>query len=167
MVLKNEKKTIEINPATTKDAVGIFLVQRTTWLATYPNKEFGVTRSWIKSHFADKKKRVARWKKGIKESKDRRIWVAKNGNRVIGFCVAGKLKDRHQIGAIYILPKYQRRDIGRTLITQAFDWLGKRRKIYVGVAPYNKKAISFYKKFGFKIKGTVKIGELPEIEMVR
>lgn len=167
MVLNKRKKSVEICLATIKDAVGIFLVQKATWLATYPNREFGVTRNYIKAHFADKKKRVASWKKEIKESKDRSIWVAKNGNRVVGFCRAVKLKDRHAIGAIYILPEYQRRGIGQALITQALDWLGRRQKIFVGVAPYNKKAIHFYKKFGFKVVGIIKTGKLPEIEMVR
>ncbi len=160
------KKPIEIYPAKIKDTIGIFLVQRTVWLATYPNKEFGVTRNWIKAHFSDKKKRVARWRKGVRESKDSCVWVAKEGKRVVGFCEALKMK-KHRIGTIYILPKYQHRGIGQALMTQALNWFGKQRNIYVGVAPYNTKAINFYKKFGFKIKGPVETGQLPEIEMVR
>lgn len=52
---------IEIVDATAEDIVGIRAVQKETWLATYPNKDYGVTTEDINTRFAlskeDKQKR--------------------------------------------------------------------------------------------------------------
>lgn len=172
---KINKSKIKIFAAKSSDALGIIKVQKITWLDTYPNKKYGITKKIIESRFVNMKERAAKWRKNNIGSKIWRCWVAKNGEGVVAFCGAGKLKERNQIGAIYILPKYQNQGIGKALMDKAFEWLGERKNIYLGVAPFNKKAIKFYNKFGFKFVsngGKPKIHQIgsakfPEVEMVK
>lgn len=170
----NKKSIIKILKATPDDVLGIAEVKRVTWLATYPNKKAGITVNDLKqSTFIDLEK-IRRRQKEIKENKNRRMWVAKDGKRVVGFCGAMKENGVYEIGAIYLLPDYQGRGIGKILINRAFEWLGITDDIKVSVVSYNKQAINFYKSVGFKKVGNVKKSEwhklacgklLPEIEM--
>ena len=167
---------IKITKATPKDVLGIAEVKKITWLATYPNKKAGITVEDIQqSNFFDIQK-IKRRRKEIRENKNRQFWVAKDGKKIVGFCGAMREKEKHEIGAIYILPEYQSKGIGKMLIDKAFIWLGDNRNISVRVVSYNKQAIKFYKTMGFKFANKIKKSEwhklacgklFPEIEMQR
>jgi len=103
--------------------------------------------------------------------------VAVDRDKIIAFCVARKENSEHRIGAIYVLPDYQRRGIGGLLITKAFVWLGKKNDIFINAVSYNQKAIGFYKKHGFietgkrgVLDGAAKLPggkTLPETELIK
>ncbi len=165
---------IKIYDAVPNDGKGLVRVSRITWVATYPNKKLGITVKDLGQRAEFEKGRIKRWRKSIKENKNRKTWVAKVGEEVIGFCGASKDNGIHEIGAIYVLPKYQGRGVGKELIYKAFDWLGNSRDIIVKVVSYNKPSIKFYESVGFKKMGDVKKSEwhklptgklLPEIVM--
>jgi ribosomal protein S18 acetylase RimI-like enzyme len=146
-----EKPIIEIFEATAEDAAGIIAVQKKTWLATYPNEEFGITEQDILSKDWDSPDRLARWQKTIAEEGDaNRLWIAKEDEKIVGFCSAQRGDVQNRIGAIYILPEYQGQGVGKKLLEKAFNWLGDEKDATLEVAKYNTNAIEFYKKFGFE-----------------
>lgn len=172
---------IKIIKSKPEDVYKIRRVTKLTWLDTYPNKQAGITSTDIEAVF--EKDSTPEGKKKMEERKERykkpniKIWVAKRNKEIIGFCFVVKDKKQNRVCAIYVLPEYQRRSIGQALIEKAFDWLGKTKDIFVNVASYNKKAIGFYKKFGFIETGKSGILDeaarlpfgksIPEIEMVK
>jgi GNAT superfamily N-acetyltransferase len=170
---------IKVTGAITEDVYGIRRVQRLTWLETYPNEELGITREDVASRFVlddteEGKKKMEERKKRLADP-NAPTWVAKDGDEVIGFCIASK-GDENRVGAIYLLPEYQGQGIGRKLMETALSWLGDEKDIYIDVASYNHKAIRFYEKFGFTPSGrdisnpvaALPSGKtIPEIEMVK
>ena len=167
---------IEIVLASEKDAEGIRNVQRDTWIATYPNKEYGITKEDIESKGWGPA-RVERWKAIILEdSPHKRLWVAKEGEKVIGFCGATKSQDRNKLTAIYVLPDAQGKSVGTKLMQQALLWLDSEKETCVEVAKYNSNAIEFYKHFGFEGEEDIPSGsmadlpsgkQIPEVQMIR
>ncbi len=172
---------IKIRSSIPDDVYGIREVQRETWLKTYPNREEGITIEDIKAKFKidetpEGKKKIEERKKKYQD-KNTGIWVAEDEKRIVGFCTAIKEEKHNRVGAVYVLPTYQRRGLGRLLIEKALGWLRDRKEILVNVARYNQQALDFYKKFGFIETGRkgafdeaakLPSGKLiPEIELVK
>lgn len=122
------------------------------------------------------KKKIEEQKKYYEDRKYQ-VLIAEENNKIIGFCTAGKEKENNRIRAIYVLPNYQGKGVGRLLIEKAFNWLGTDKDILVNVARYNKQAIDFYKAAGFMATGRCGVFDegaklpsgklIPEIEMVK
>ena len=166
---------VEIYPAAQGDAEGIVAVQREGWIATYANDAIGITRELLAQRYANYDERVAKWRKAIlasPTSADRRIWVAKAGPKVVGYCAPVKFADnRGRLGGLYVLSAYQGTGVASQLIQLAFDWFGDR-PMDLEVVSYNARALAFYKKFAFVEGGVtegIKIGDhvLPLIKMRR
>lgn len=172
----NNPKILKAKP---EDVEGIYQVRKITWLDTYPNEDFGIAKKEIEEKFIEIEKNFNQYlkerKKRLRKKQSKSAtWVANIDNQVVGFCMAEK-GEKNKIGAIYILPQFQRKGIGKKLMKKALAWLGKEKDIYVNVVSYNQKAISFYQSLGFiKTGKTVKEKgadlpsgkSLPEIEMV-
>jgi ribosomal protein S18 acetylase RimI-like enzyme len=136
-----------------KDIKDIQDVFYKTWLATYPNKPFGVTVMDIEEKYKDRfsKKAIEKRKKDIVDVSENKLFlVAKDNNKVIGVCKLKKEKIYNELCAIYILPKYQRKGIGKRFWNKTLEFFKDEKDIVVKVAIYNNKAINFYKKIGFK-----------------
>lgn len=154
-------------------------VLKTTWLATYPNEEHGISKEDVESRFLPDESEEG---KKIKETRIKRYedpnyhqWVAKDGEEIVGICTAAKEGDHGRIQAIYVLSTCQGKKVGKKLMEAGLSWLGNQ-DVYINVVSYNQKAINFYEKFGF-----VKTGKeardaaallpsgkiMPEIEMVK
>lgn len=149
---------IIIAEATPNDVYPIRSVQRETWIATYPNKEFGITIEDIQEYFDDtseeKRQRLEERKKNINVNPLVHTWIAKVNEKIVGF-VATEKGDRHnRLQAIYILPSYQKQGIGKKFMDVALQWFGNEKPILVNVASYNIAAIDFYKSYGFKENST-------------
>lgn len=87
------------------------------------------------------------------------ILVAKDGDTVIGFVAYGAYHDSTlpeygEIYAIYVLAAYQGQMVGYSLMNAAFEKLSDYKRIAVWVLKDNKKAIQFYKRYGFHLDGT-------------
>lgn len=171
---------VEIRTATIEDVDGVREVQHRTWLATYPNAKLGITEEDIESRFRESPEQASRYRRMLQQwiSDDplAYFWVATDGGRVVGFCRAMKDGGQNKIQAIYVLPEYQRQQIGKRLLERAFVWLGTQQDIFLDVASYNEQAISFYRSFGFVPSGdnghsgaaALPSGAMiPEIELVR
>ncbi len=165
---------IQIQKAVPKDAAGIEEVFYKTWLATYPNEEFGITVDDIEHRWKDRKKVDGSKIKNAPDSE--LLLVAKDGNKIIGVCRVANRPDKNETQAIYVIPEYQGQGIGSALWEKALKFFNPQKDIMVNVVTYNTKAIEFYKKLGFEETGKkftdekyrMKSGNiLPEMEMLR
>jgi len=83
------------------------------------------------------------------------LWVAKEGEKLLGYLVAYHTSDELHIANIAVAEEERRRGIGSLLIEKTIE-LAKNLKvlrIFLEVRPSNLAAINLYKKFGFEIVG--------------
>lgn len=172
------EKRIVITSATPEDVLGIQVVFYKTWIDTYPNEEAGITIADIEDRFKDyfTEDALAKRREGvINLPKGNIFFIAKEGKKVVGVCRVILHADKNQLQAIYVLPEYQGRGVGRLLWEEAQKQFDSSKDIIVQVVTYNTKAIGFYKKLGFEDNGRRFIDErfkmksgnvMPEMEMV-
>lgn len=80
--------------------------------------------------------------------------VYKKNKKITGLVTASKInKKTLQIFRLYVLPEKQRQGIGNQLFFSAITHFPKIEKVKIEVEVGNQKAISFYKKQGFKKVG--------------
>lgn len=140
--------------ATMADIHGILRVQKETWIATYSSEELGISREDIVSMDLEGKKQRERVKRHIESQGEKgSIWVAKEGDEVVGFSHAEKEQEMHELRAIYVLPHLHGKGVGRLLMESTMEWFGTEKPVYVWVAASNQRAVAFYKKFGFATTG--------------
>ena len=147
---------ISIEKPAIKDVRNIQKVFYETWLATHPNENAGVTTEDIEEKFKNRFSKQAIQKRMddiFDESENKLFLVAKDGALVVGVCKIVKKEYYDQLQAIYVLPKYQRRGIGKMFWNRVAEVIGNKKDIIVRVATYNTKAINFYKKLGFADTG--------------
>jgi ribosomal protein S18 acetylase RimI-like enzyme len=153
-----------------------------TWLSTYPNTQIGITEEDINVMFKERHspesiaKRIAAH---TNRSPNDYFFVAKilPEKTIIGICRIVIREEYNQLQAIYVLPEYQGRGVGRMFWKKALQCFDKNKKVVVHVATYNSKAITFYKKIGFVDNGKRFTEErhrmpmsgvlIPEMEMER
>jgi ribosomal protein S18 acetylase RimI-like enzyme len=142
---------IEILNAIQGDEVEIVALLKETWLATYPNKEHNITREDILNKDWGSKERLEKWRKIISENGKNGTFnfVAKAGNKIVGFCLVVKDKEFNELKVIYVLPEYQGKGIGKTLANKGLALLDPDKDTIIEVVEYNKGAIGFYEKLGF------------------
>jgi ribosomal protein S18 acetylase RimI-like enzyme len=169
---------IKITDATAEDVEGIQTVFDETWLATYPNEEFGITREDIldkRQGSFDPERLQKRRDHFESPPKNQKFVVAKDGEKIIGVCSLHREENYNKLSTIYILPEYQGRGIGKQLWEAVVPFLDVEKDTIVKVATYNKKAIAFYERLGFVDTGNrfrdekfrMKSGALiPEMELV-
>ncbi len=134
-----------------EDASAIALIQRDTWLATYPNEALGITVEDIAAKGLGSEKKVEFWKRTIeKQGEQKQIWITRKNQTVVGYCVAEKQEKEHYLGGLYVLPTEQGQGIGKKLMEKAFAWFGTDKPIVLSVASYNADSIAFYKRLGFE-----------------
>lgn len=171
---RREAPRFEIHEAQPEDAEQIADIQYASWLVTYPNAETGITIDDLKKKLGEPQSQRERWKKIVSEQKEgRRTFVIKDGDRVLGYCLAIKGETENRIHALYLDPKEVRRGIGSAIFSHALEWLGGDKSVKLEVASHNERAISFYERFGFQREGEeyfYELGEgkkLPSIDMRR
>lgn len=128
----------------------IINVEKQAWVQTYPNSKLGITANDIKMRFSNnfKNKRIKEISQEIRNGHEYRIIT--NKESVIAY---SHLLEENKLGdlvEIYVLPEYQDKGIGTTLLQDALNWFNTKI-IHLHVATYNLRAIQYYKKFGFAI----------------
>jgi len=144
-----------IAAATEADVEGIGEAQLESWLQTYPNKELGIDRVWIKKElgFLVEKQGNDFRRKTVKESlspgSNTLYLVVKNDQgRIKGFLHVTKRKDGALLDAIYLTKEAQGTGIAQLLMKRALVFAGNL-SMKVEVAEYNDRAIHFYQKYRF------------------
>lgn len=173
-----QEHEISVSIASPDDAEGIQEVFYQTWLATYPNEELGITKDDIEERFKNRNtpEGIAKRRNEIEHPPQGATFlVAKEGDTVVGLCVAFEREMVNQLQAIYVLPGHQGKGIGNKLWTEAQKYFNAAKDTIVQVATYNNNAIAFYERLGFQDDGkrwanekfTMKSGAIiPEMEMV-
>ena len=101
--------------------------------------------------------------------------VAKDGERVVGFAVAGRCVDAGcettgEIYAIYTLREHYGKGIGFALMNAALERLLDYGKVVLWVLSNNQRAIDFYLRYGFEFDGVEREidleGAVTELRMV-
>ena len=113
--MKRDYSKVIIADSAPGDEKGLVFVLKTTWLATYPNKEHGITKEDILTKDFNSEKKISAWEDTIKNSgkKSKYICVAKYNDKIVGFCLASKKKGLNELDVLYVLPEYQRMGIGK------------------------------------------------------
>ncbi len=143
---------IKILDAVPEDAVGIINLFYKTWLATYPNKEKGITIEDIEDSYKDEfsVENIENLKALIRDlPKNKKRLVAKMGDTIVGACTVIRNDDTNHLRTLYILPEFQHRGIGTKMWNKAMEFLDPTKDTIVQVADYTEDAIRFYKKLGF------------------
>ena len=156
-----KKQGIEIQEATTNDIDGILDVQATVWPILYSNKEEGISKEDVIESMQPKGDDVAKvWQRVISSHRDQNgesnTWVAKDGDKIVGFCYAVKEPNEGQIRSLYILPGYQNSEVGSILMNRMLDWFGNGANVVLE----SNKADKFFEKFGFKKSGKTSVQKL-------
>ena len=172
-------RSIAIREALPDDAEAMRDVQRHTWIATYPNEAYGITKEDIEARFREDPETVRERRERGRQSvctAPFHSWVAREGRALIGFCIVKQDDHENLLQALYVLPDFQSQGVGKRLLQTALDWLGSKKEVVLNVASYNEKAIAFYRAFGFVPDEPVASFEalqlpsgvrLPEIRMVK
>ncbi len=122
---------MEIRPARMEDSRGIAHVNVVTWQVAYQNI---IADSYLanlsETQIADTRQRWFR----IKKRTDFAYVALNESQEIIGFVIGGKIRTKFpemkgEIGAIYILPSYQGKGLGRNLMQVASSFLEQNRMI--------------------------------------
>lgn len=178
----SDELSVTIERAKADDAEAVSRLLRLTWMATYPNKQAGITEEDIRLRTEGQNgeripKNIENWRKNI-EADDGfgAVFVARAERGVVGLAALRFIDGKRHVGALYVLPEAQGLGIGGKLMQKILDWYnGNENDIYLRVASYNQNAIDFYKRFGFEQTDTPVVDEgnvygntqIPEIEMMR
>ena len=170
---------IIIQKPTIDDVRGIQNVFYKTWLATYPNKEVGITEEDIEERFKNRFSKENMEKRSghyLNLPHNQTFLIAKDGLNVVGVCIFINKEEFNELQAIYVLPEYQGKGIGMMFWEKIKEFLDRNKDTIVHVAIYNKNAIFFYKKLGFvdtgkrfsdeKFKMPISGAVIPEMEMI-
>ncbi|MFC1644989.1 GNAT family N-acetyltransferase [Patescibacteria group bacterium] len=142
----------EVRLATTNDAEGIFEVQKSTWLDSYPSKENNVDHMDILEEFSNERDGILNISKSIENYDENNCgWVVEKGREIVGFSATYEKDGRIFVGAVYVLPEYQGQGIGRVLLEKILDFHSDANELWLDVASYNEDAIRFYEKYNFHI----------------
>lgn len=171
---------MKITRAKPDDAKAIIDIKIQAWYNNYLNEAAGITKDIIDKRFSPERTKeviVNRSQKIADEVNHNRraTFVAKSGNKVVGFTAPYIKEDRRRLGALYVSADMQGQGIGKQLLETALVWHGDN-DVYLWVTDYNQGAIGLYKKYGFELTGNEiefhyhpESGRpiLPQVEMVR
>ena len=148
---------------TDEDILGKAYVHWKTWHAAYPGL---ISAAFLDAFTLERcEANALKWgKEGL--------LVAKDGGRVVGFTGFGASRgepDMGEVFALYALPEYWGKGVGKALMDAALAQLQGYDRICLWVLQGNARAIRFYEKCGFRADGAVQSDErlaATEIRMI-
>jgi len=144
---------LKIRNAKIEDFEDINEVFYKTWLLTYPNKELGILKEDVVEFMKDRNsiERFKLFSENLNNtSNNSKFYVAEFEGKVVGVCRIYNRENFGQLQAIYVLPEFQNKGIGKEFWKKSLEFFVKNKKIIVQVATYNNQAIKFYESLGFK-----------------
>lgn len=176
--MQKVRSEIIIDSPKAEDARAVAEVFYKTWLATYPNEEHGVSVEDIEERYKDAftEESIGKRAERIENPKDgEATLVARDGESVVGVCNVSQDEKSNHLNAIYVLPEYQGKGVGKLLWQEAQKHFDPIKDTVVSVATYNDSAINFYKRLGFEETGKTFVRErhrmksgvgIPETELI-
>ncbi|CAB3772030.1 GNAT family N-acetyltransferase [Paraburkholderia humisilvae] len=84
-------------------------------------------------------------------------WVCRDGGREVGFCLPVFIPEPY-LAAIFVIPEFQHKGIGRHLMELALNWLGKdgASKAFLET-DRGSKAERFYRRLGWRQEGDAEL----------
>jgi len=153
---------ITVRPAVPADGPAIGQVKVETWRCAY---EHILDPSVLAS--LDVAQEGVKWRDRLAEFSDKeKAWVACEDQRVIGYVVVGPNRFPEapcdgELQAIYVLPQYHGKGVGRLLMKPAVSWMIERdfESMAVFVFRDNPIGVGFYKSLGaeFHDSGSLEI----------
>jgi GNAT superfamily N-acetyltransferase len=84
-------------------------------------------------------------------------WICRQNGREIGFCLPLFIPEPY-LGAIFVLPEFQGRGVGKQLMKLALEWFQKKgAKNVILETDKGSKAENFYRHLGWKENGTAEL----------
>lgn len=159
------------------DEIAIGPMHLQSWHETYTNKELGVDTAFINNNHGKvateagsefRRKRIAE----AKANPDKVMYkvVKDSQGEVVGFFIAEKDKKYNELQAIYLLDIAKGSGVADDLMRMFFDWIDPKLPCRLEAAAYNRRALKFYERYGFKTthkKMPLHYGKMPTVEMVR
>lgn len=120
-------------------------------------------------------RRAEWWLEVISKSRDKRVVVAEEGGRVLGFSSFGTSRDEDMQGytaeiyAIYLLEEAWGRGFGKALLDESLAQLQARgyEDVTLWVLHDNAQAIRFYERQGFGVEDAIKLEDRGEGLIIR
>ncbi len=97
-------------------------------------------------------KKTAMWEQILRQP-EVEVWVAQDGDTIVGFIGYYSQNERYEITTLYILPTYQHQGMGSTLMKASLQDItaaNAEARFHLWVLDTNTNAINFYKKHGFE-----------------
>ena len=166
-----------ISDATEKDAELIGPMHLKAWHESYINSDYGVDGDFIdeimgkvatKAGTEFRQKRIAEAKAAPNMIMYR--VVKDHKGEVVGFFIAEKKEAFNELQAIYLLDSAKGSGVADELMKEYLEWIDHAKRSQLQAAAYNKRASSFYERYGFRItkkKLPLHHDKMPLVEMVR
>lgn len=144
-----------------------------SWIDTYPNEEFGVSKEWVEERNKQQMSDVKRAQRRERFTTANTIgWVGRDENGKIIAATTPYVDDDgiQHLGSLYVDKNWHGTGLAAVLMQKVIDWFDSTKDIELSVASYNERAKAFYRKWGFdEIIGSETLfdGKIPELKMVR
>lgn len=166
-----------ISDAAEEDAELIGPIHLNAWHQSYINSDYGIDSEFIdeimgkvatKEGTKFRRKRIAE----AKATPDKIIYkvVKDHEGKVVGFFIAEKQDKFNELQAIYLLDSAKGSGVAHELMEEFLGWLDPTKPSKLQAAAYNKRAIKYYERYGFKVtkkKLPLHHDRMPLAEMVR
>ena len=115
-------------------------------------------------------KRAEFWRKELAECRSVIVVAIENGE-VVGWASGGVSrdvdgKDVSEVYAIYVLPEYWSRGIGRRLMEKIEEYLPSSSSVTLWVLAQNQRGLGFYRKIGYDLDGEEKTIKLCDVALL-
>ena len=148
-------KQFSIEFATEADVSSIGRVHLQSMFETYPNREAGIDKGWIKQKLgfligSDSDEFRRRTVRQAETDPDHVLYlVVKNiRGQVVGFFHVSRNEQQAKLEAIYLTEEARGTGVGSQLIQRGLEFAGKL-PMSLEVLDYNQRAIRLYEKYGF------------------
>ncbi len=166
--------SIIIREANLKDVEAIRRMHAASWLDAYPNDEHGVSYEWVREvtdgWLTPEKLAYSHEHFGNVFTNDDHFYrVAVDGKKIVGFIHALKEDGITKLGGLYIAKEHYSTGLAQQLAALTDEWFGNDI-VELEVVAYNKRAIRFYEKWGFKkVEGSESLfkDKIPDFTMRR
>lgn len=161
--------TVRIRASREEDAAQLVHVHERCWTISYAGL---ANPSWILDR--PLAERIAEWR-GYATGRGVPMWVAVDGDDVIGFVAAGASRDEDapprtgEVVALYVDPSRQGAGVGRKLLRRATGQLRKEgfRRATLWTLTGSEQSRGFYERNGWRLEGARKTDRWPHLRYER